>query len=391
MPYQREKIKIAEVITRLDQGGSPEVVLALLRGLDHERYAVTLISGLTMNMADNLSENIKDKRIKFIYLPSLVRNINPVLDAIAFFKLYGIFKRERFGIVHTHTSKAGALGRLAAKLAGTPVVIYNTHGHVFYGYFNQFFNKLIMYIEKFLANFSDAIITLSKKEKDDFVSLKIAKPDKLRVIYNGIDLDKFANTQVDIKKNKKELDLPLDCPVVGLISRLEPVKDPLGFIEAAKIICSAIPNSCFLIVGDGFLRSKVEERARQLGIKEKVIFTGFREDIPEILKTLDLVVLCSLNEGLGISLIEAQAAGIPVIATQVGGIPEVVIDGETGILVLPGKPEALAKAVIGLLQDRPRLLRMGRSAQAWVRSRFSIASMLREYSDLYEKLILKNA
>jgi glycosyltransferase involved in cell wall biosynthesis len=196
-----KKIKIAQVITRLDKGGAPEIVLYITRGLDPVRFETTLISGLTKD-AQASPEEIKKWGIEYVNIPSLRRQIDLIFDVVAFFRLYALFRRKRFDIVHTHTSKAGALGRLAARCAGVPVIIHTPHGHVFYGYFRPLMNRLLVWVEKFLTYFCDKITTLTDHEKSDLMRFGIAKEDKLSVIYNGLELEKFYQNTVDIAQMK---------------------------------------------------------------------------------------------------------------------------------------------------------------------------------------------
>lgn len=380
-----KKIKIAQVITRLDKGGAPEIVLYITRGLDPVRFETTLISGLTQD-AQASPEEINKWGIEYVNIPFLRRQINLIFDVVAFFRLCALFRRKRFDIVHTHTSKAGALGRLAARCAGVPVIIHTPHGHVFYGYFRPLMNWLLVWVEKFLTYFCDMITTLTDHEKSDLIRYGIAKEDKLAVIYNGVELDKFYQNTVDIAQKKRELHLSLDGPVICSVSRLEPVKGLFYFLAAARLVCDFRQDSQFLIVGDGSLRQELEKAAKGLGLSKNVIFTGLRQDIPEILKIVDMIVLTSLNEGMGISLLEAQASAKPVVATRVGGVPEAVLEGVTGILVPPADPGALASAIKSLIEDRSKAIEMGEAARKWAASKFDITNSLQEYFRLYAHL-----
>ncbi len=380
------KIKIAEVITRLDRGGAADIVLSIVKNLDLERFQVSLISGLTQYPTKELQE-IKKKDVRLIFIPFLRRNINPILDFFALFKLYRLFQKGKYDIVHTHTAKAGALGRLSAWAAKVPIVIHSPHGHDFYGYFGPLRSKAIVLLERFLSRFSDKIVALTELDKQDHVGFGVAKEEKLEVIYSGVDLERFIRVEIDVNRKKEELGIPSGSPIVGMVARLEPIKGPIYFIEAARKILDRKKEVRFLVVGDGSLRRHLEKKARQLKIFYKVIFCGFRSDIPEILELMDVVVLPSLNEGMGRSLVEAQASGKPVVATKVGGIPEVVKDRETGFLVSPKDSSALAGAILNLLEDRALAKRMGGLAREWARSKFDLKLTIGKFLSLYENLI----
>ena len=326
----------------------------------------------------------------FKYLiPELKRKISPISDLIAFTKLYLIFRREKFSIVHTHTAKAGVLGRIAAHLAGVPCIIHQPHGHNFYGYFGACGSKMAIILEKFLATLTDRIIVLTEIEKKDFLRLKVCCFKKISVVGNGIELNKYCWENIDKSAIKKSLDISPEDEVIGFIGRLEPIKGIEYFIDAARIVAEEIPKVKFLIIGEGTLRSKLELRVSKLGLAKKFIFTGWKKDISRVLAILDLCVLPSLNESWGLILLQAQSAGVPIVATTVGGIPEVVLNGKTGILVPPKDPQKFAEAVIYLLKDNPKRLAMAKAAREWVKARFSIQRMLEKIHGIYNEFMLK--
>ncbi len=378
------KIKIAEVITRLDRGGAPDIVGSIFESVETSFIDIKLISGFTANPSKNIERLIKSQK-DVIFISQLRRNVNPINDVIAFFKLYFLFSKERFDIVHTHTAKAGFLGRMAAHLAGVPHIIHQPHGHNFYGYFNTFFSKLAIIFERIFANITDKIFTTTELEKNDFVKYKVCNPDKIVVVGSGIELAKYNFINSDQIKKKKEFNIKTDEKIVGMISRLDPIKGSGYLIEAASEVVAKFPNIKFLVVGDGVLKEKLEQRVKELGIKEKFIFTGWREDVGQILPILDICVLPSLNEAFGRILLEAQAYGIPVVATKVGGIPEVVKDNETGILVPSKDISSLAGAITILLNDDLKRLKMAQAAKAWVGERFNQDKMIKKINNIYKE------
>ena len=383
------RIKIAQVITRLDWGGSPDIVRIMCAHLDPRNYDITLVTGPTKYPTAKTSEFLKSFKGKVIEIPHLKREVNPFDDIPAFFELYNLFRRERFDIVHTHTTKAGILGRIAARLARCRVTVHTPHGHIFYGYFSPAATGAIVAAESFATLFTDKIIALTQLEKRDMIKFGVARADKIEVIYQGLELEKYALAAPCRALTRKSFNIEDDELVVGMVGRLEPVKGADYFVEAAKLISPAAPKVKFIMAGDGSLREKLEARVKMSGLMPKFIFAGWREDIPEILSMLDVLVLPSLNEAVGMAALEAGAAGVPVVATNVGGIPEVVKDNETGILVGPGDPQALAEAINALLKDPEKRRELSERGKAWVRGRFEAAEMTHRISELYEELLNK--
>ncbi|MCX5679919.1 MAG: glycosyltransferase family 4 protein [Candidatus Omnitrophica bacterium] len=382
----RKKIKIAEVVTRLDWSGAPDIVEIICGRLDPAIYDVTLIYGLTRHPSAKTEEFLKRSSGKITMIPYLKRDVSIFEDLAALTRLYGIFRRKKFDIVHTHTAKAGFLGRIAARLAGTPAVIHTPHGHDFYGYFGSLGSWFVIILEKIAALFADRIVVLTAIEKMDMLHYRICPAGKIEAIKSGIDFSGFEKSDEEIAKKRSEFGIGPDDHVVGMVGRLESIKGFEYFIDSAKIVLNSISDTRFLIVGEGALRSSLEERARRLGIEDKVIFTGWREDMPLVISILDVLVLASLNEAVGRVLLEAGAAGKPTVATAVGGIPEIIRDGETGILVPPRDPKGIAAAVTGLLKDENKRRTMGFAAKAWIKSNFNEDKMVNDIDNIYREL-----
>jgi len=314
-----KKLKIAQVITRMDKGGSADIVRNLICYLQG-KHEIKLIYGQTLDPGKKTKIFFDEFKKNTVLLPVLRRAINPFYDFLAFIMLWHIFKKERFDIVHCHTSKAGFLARLAAKAAGLKVTLYMPHGHVFYGYFGSQKTKAIINAEKFAAHFCEKIITLTNLEKADFIRLNIVSPDKIKVIPPGIDFTELNGIGIrERQETRRNLAINDNEIAIGLISRLEPVKGVDIFLEAATLIAKKIPNIKFIICGDGTLKNKVTQAQSMLG--DKLIFLGWREDRLEIMNALDILVQPSLNEAVGLNIIEAQALKVAVIASDVGGIP----------------------------------------------------------------------
>lgn len=381
------KIKVAQIITRMDWGGSPDIVRIICERLDPEKYDFKLILGPSEHASAKTKAFLEKIKDKVIYLPRLKRDINLFHDFLSFVSLYRIFKREKFDIVHTHTSKAGALGRLAAKLAGVKKTIYFSHGHIFYGYFSKFFSKIIILVERFLSLFTTKFIVLTELEKRDMIAYKVSGPEKIEIVNSGLELDIYKTVVMNAAQKKAQLGIEKEELVVGMIGRLEPIKDPGCLVEAAQLIIEQCANLRFLIIGEGSLRQGLEKRCKELGIFHKFIFLGWREDVPEIIPVLDLLVLPSLNEAVGRVIVEAGACGVPTVATNVGGVPLVVQGNLTGMLFSAKDRQALAKAVIELLRNDQKRREMGTQAMQWVSDKFSAEVMVKRISDIYEGLI----
>ena len=394
----QKKNKIIHIITRLDKGGSAENTLLTVLGIDKKKYEVVLAKGPTyesrMSKEERaaISAGLNEARLKgvrIVNIPFLLRQINPVYDFLALFSLYVLLIKEKPSIVHTHTSKAGLLGRLAAKLAGIPIVIHTPHGHVFFGYFGPVKTKIFIILEKLASRITNKMIALTNKERDDQVLFKIADEDKFVVIPSGVKLNKFRELPFNEKQNfKKELGIPENSLIIGTVGRLEPVKGHEFLIMAAKYIISKYPDTFFIFTGDGYLRQDLENRAFKMGIKENIIFLGWRDDAAKIISAYDVFVLPSLNEGMGRVLVEAMALGKPIVASNIGGIPDLVIHGKNGFLVPPKNPKELAKYIQILLEDENKREKMGLAGRE-MSSDFSAENMVVKIAKLYDELLTK--
>ena len=395
-----EKIKVVHIITRLDKGGSAESTLLTTLLLDNTKYEVFLVHGLSLESDMSSEENkameqgldlARSKGIRLFTIPSLVRRISIINDIRALYGIYRIIKRVRPHIVHTHTSKAGALGRMAAYLARAPIIIHTPHGHVFNDYYGPFMTRLFVLAEKFLSLTTDKITALTVQERDEHLAEGISSKEKYVVIESGVALDLLMNMSVEINAGKKEFGIPLDNNVVGVVGRLVPIKGHKYLISAAKKIIEKSHNTVFIFVGDGHLKSELEEQAESIGIRNNIIFTGWRKDVPEILCLFDILVLPSLNEGMGRVLIEGMALGKPIVASKVGGIINLVKNGENGILVPPKDFNALGNAISQLIKNKALAEKMGKKGKSMVLPEFSSSAMANRMDDLYQSLLSNNS
>jgi glycosyltransferase involved in cell wall biosynthesis len=379
------KIRVAQVITRMDWGGSPDVLRILCQKLDPGLYDLRIFIGRTQHPTAKTKLFFEAFQDQITFIPELKRDINLWHDWLAFWKLYRSFKSEKFDLVHTHTAKAGALGRIAARLARVPVIIHTPHGHNFYGYFNWFISRLIIGIERLLAGFTDKIIALTNLEKWDYLKFKVAGQEKTVLVYMGLELDKFSKQ--DPQKITSRLDINPQDKVVGYVGRLDAVKGAQFFVQACRLCLEQNPALSFILVGEGSLRAQLQNKVCSWGLKDKITFLGWQDNVAELMSIMDILVLPSLNEAVGIVLIEAQSLGIPVVASNVGGIPEIIKDQETGLLVKPGDPQDIASAVLSLLNDPARAKEMSIAAKNWIGERFKAEKMVEANSLLYQKTL----
>lgn len=381
------KIKLIHIITRLDKGGSAENTFLTLKGLDKSRYEVSLIAGPVEDPSQDRRKQIEESGVNDIEVPQLRRNINLFYDFPALLKIRRLLKREKPDIVHTHTSKAGLLGRLAARLAGVPSIIHTPHGHVFFGYFGALKTRIFILFEKLASRITDRTIALTPREKADYLSYKVTGEDKLVVIPSGIELHKCQPTpREERSKLRKELGIPDRSTVVGTAGRLVPVKGPGFLIQAAGQVISEHPDTYLVFAGDGPLRKGLEKDAVDRGLAKNIIFTGWRDDMARVLSVFDIFCLPSLNEGMGRVLVEAMALGKPVVASDVGGIPDLIIPGKNGILVPPRNPGELARQILFLIKNREEREKLGRAGKEMV-SAYSDEIMVKKIAELYEKAL----
>ena len=391
-PFHRDgRRTVFHVITQMDRGGSARNTFLTVMGHDRDRFRVGLVYGRstersevdTAQLAADLNE-LRQAGVVLFEVPCLVRDISLLQDARATLVLWRVFQRERPDIVHTHTSKAGALGRVAAWLAGVPVVIHTPHGHIFYGYYGWVMSGIIRLVERALARVTGRIVTLTDRGVQEHVQYRIAAPDKFVTIPSGIVLSAFRSTQVGPAVKRKELGLPTEGPVIGTDGRLVPIKGHEWLLKAAPRVLAEFPHATFVFLGEGPLLGQLQQLAAELGISGHVMFLGARSDVPECLAAFDLFALPSLNEGMGRALIEAMAVGLPAVATCVGGIPDVVEDGETGLLVPARDETALADALLKMLRNPVRRQAYGQAARQSTDERFDASAMVRAIDRLYD-------
>ena len=374
-----KKIKLLHVITHLPIGGAQDNTLYTVELLNKDKYDISLSCNLNGEL---VSRAKKVKHLKLYDVPNLRREVSIINDIRAFLYLYKLIKKENFTIIHTHSSKAGFLGRVAAMLNKTPIVIHTIHGFAFHDYMNSFKKNIFIYLEKLSAKWTHGLVTVSNLNKKKVVDLGIAPIEKLKNIYSGIDLTLFINEKND--QFRKELNLDSNHLLLGSVGRLSNQKDPITMIEAFSIVSKNFPNAHLTLVGDGELRDEILIKINQLQLNGRVHLTGNKNDPWKIYHSLDLFIMSSIYEGLGRSITEALSCGVPVVCTSVEGVPEIVRDNETGILVPPKDPGALATGIINSLNDMDNAKRMAEEGRKFVNENFDVNKMVDDIDSLYD-------
>jgi colanic acid/amylovoran biosynthesis glycosyltransferase len=362
--------RILFLIDELDVGGTEQQILELVKRLDRRRYQPVVCCF----RPGRVSREIEAAGVRVISLPKRGK-IDPLLVA----KLVRIMRRERIGLVQTYLFTANTWGRLAARLAGIPIIVTSERNVDMWE--ERYKQRLGVWLDRWTQR------TIGNSEAvGDYLASKGIARDKIRVIYNGVDTQRFEEPATP-QATREELGIPPHHAVVGHLARLEPQKDPHTFLHAAATVAEQAPNVSFLVVGGGSLQEDLEREARTIGLGERMVFTGPRRDVPRMLAACDLSVLSSVKEGMSNTVMESMAAGKPMVATRVGGNPELIEDGVTGILVPPRDPAALAAGIQRILDDPDLSKSMGQKARARMAERFSVDAMVAATEGLYDELV----
>jgi glycosyltransferase involved in cell wall biosynthesis len=387
--------KVIHVITRLDYGGSAQNTMLTVLGHDRTLYEPLVVAGNPgcwdaqggQAATEENCRRLDKSAVPWKLLPSLTREVHLLKDLQTLWQLIRLFREERPALVHTHTSKAGVLGRVAAWIARVPVIVHTPHGHVFYGHFGPLRSWLFLQIERVLSASTDRLIALTESERQDHLDRKVGKVDRFAVVPSGIDRERFGRARVQGKQQPEWFGCPPDALVVGSVGWLTDIKGHEYLIEAIAKLKQAYPSLHLVIIGSGDRHEALLEQAESSGLRDAVHLLGHRDDIEVCLAGMDLFVLPSLNEGMGRALIEAMAAGLPVIASRVGGIPAVISHEQTGLLVPPGDAASLAEALRRLL-DRPEwATQLGIAASRSVDSRYGAVSMVHAIDAIFAEAL----
>lgn len=381
-----EKLSVFRAITRLNIGGPAIHAILLTRGLQNERFRSTLVCGQEAPGEGNMLDLAARHDVRPTVVEELGREVSLINDLAAVRRLYQMIRRAQPHIVHTHMAKAGTAGRLAARLAGVPIVLHTYHGHVFHSYFSRRKTAMFLNIERFLGRLTDTVIAVGEKQRDELIGYRVAPAEKIVSIPLGLEIEPMLEAERERGQLRAELGLNGVDRLVGIVARLVPIKSHETFLEAAAEVNRRLPNVKFVIVGDGERRAELEAQAVRLGLERETRFLGWRRDMRAVYADLDVVVLSSLNEGSPVAIIEAMAAGRPVVCTDVGGVAEVVAHGESGLLVPPRNPGALAEAVQDVLADPAGGQKLGQAARAAVYPKYSSGRLIADVERLYLRL-----
>ncbi|WP_181813521.1 glycosyltransferase family 4 protein [Gaiella occulta] len=390
MDQPADRIRVLRVIARLNVGGPALHVAYLSRGLAERGYDTTLVAGDVARGEESMAFVAESEGVEVVRVAGLSREIAPLRDLVAAARLAREIRRTEPDILHTHTAKAGAVGRLAALLAGSArprVVIHTYHGHVLRGYFGSLGTWLFRAVERAFARGTDVLVAVSPQVRDDLVEIGIAPGRRFAVVRLGIDLEPRVATTVDRAQARRQLGIAPGRFVVGWFGRMTAVKRTDDLIDALVALRGRGVDACLLLVGDGTDRERLELRAKELGVARDVFFLGYQKDVARWYAVADAVVLTSVSEGTPVTIIEALAAGRPVVSTNVGGVADVVRDGVDGFLVEVGDTAVMAARLAEIAADPALGERLGQAGRERVLRRYAVARLVDDVDRLYRALL----
>ncbi len=391
--------RVLRILNRLIIGGPALNATYLTRYMAPEWETLLVIGGKDDHEQDatHLTERLG---INPVQIEEMKRAIDPIADRKAYLKMKALIREYKPDVVHTHAAKSGAIGRLAAAACGVPVIVHTFHGHVFHSYFNRFKTQAFIQIERYLARRSSGIIAISEIQKHELAdTYRIAPPEKISIIPLGFDLDRFGENQEAKRAGfRRRFGIQPDEIAIGIVGRIVPVKNHALFVAAAAELLKQTSSKLrFVIIGDGDMRPPMEAQFREAGIDyayypeepraAQAICTSWQTEMDEVFAGLDIVALCSHNEGTPVSLIEAQAAARPVVSTEVGGVANVVERGRAGFITPAGEVKPFADALLRLTQDAELRADFGSRGKQFVKSRFSYQRLVADMDAYYRRLL----
>jgi len=377
-------IRILRIIARLNVGGPAIHVALLTERLSPPEYESLLVCGNIDPTEGDMAYFARERGVEPLVLPELGRALNMVSDLRTIWKLYRLMRRYRPDIVHTHTAKAGFTGRLAARLAGVPVIVHTFHGHVFRGYFSPAKTRVFLLLERLAARMSDAVLTLTETLRSELADeFRVTSRERITVLPLGFDLSPFLTAERHSGAFRRDWNIPPGVPLIGLVGRMVPVKNIPLFLQAAALVRAERPEARFVLIGDGELRGQLEAQVDELGLRPAITFTGWQRDLAPAYADMDVLVISSVNEGTPVSVIEALATGCPVVATAVGGLPDLLDHGALGKLVPSGDAGALAQAILETLRQPYD----GAAARRLMGERYGIDRLVADLDTLYRNLL----
>lgn len=376
-------VRVAHIITKLELGGAQQVALFTVAKLDRAKFSPILITG-EPGFLDEEAQSMTG--LEFHRIPSLVRPIRPWSDGIALYQLTRLLIRLRPTIVQTHSSKAGLLGRWAARLAGVPIILHYVHGYGFTPGQQPWLRRLLIWGERRTRGITTKVFTASAANLRQGIELGLFADDQVLWLPPGVDLEAIRKRRVDVARKRRELGLASPGPLVGMVAPLKPQKAPVDFVRMAAAIHRQRPDVRFLLIGDGELRRAVTDEIHRTGLNDMVLLTGWRRDVLDLLRCLDVFVLTSRWEGLPRVYLEALTSGVPVVGTKVDGASDVIRDGVNGFLVEPGDVSRLAARVLWLLNHPIHAKQMGLRGTS-LPIQFDCHEMVRRQEQVYDQLL----
>jgi glycosyltransferase involved in cell wall biosynthesis len=388
-PTSPVRIRVLRAIARLNVGGPALHVTYLSSGLASRGYDTTLVAGEIAPGEESMAFVAERAGVEIVPVRGLSREVSPIRDLLAAIRLAAVIRRVRPQIVHTHTAKAGAVGRAAAVFAGRPrpIVVHTFHGHVLRGYFGPIGSHVFRLIETALARVTDVLVAVSPQVRDELVRLGVAPAEKFTVVRLGIELEPRVRCTEDRSTVRRRVGIGDERFVVGWFGRMTAVKRTEDLLGALAALRGRGVDALLLLVGDGADRPRLEEEAFRLGLARNCLFLGYQEEVAPWYAACDAVVLTSANEGTPVTIIEALAAGRPVVATSVGGVPDVVAEGVDGFLVEPRDTAALADRLERLAADPALRAAMGGEGRRRALERYAVARLVDDVDALYRSLL----
>jgi glycosyltransferase involved in cell wall biosynthesis len=378
-------MNVLHLITKLELGGAQQNTLYTVKKHNREKYNVFLIAGAEGLLVEDAG---RIENVKTYFIPELKHELSPFYDLKCLFLLRNIFKKEKIDIVHTHSSKAGILGRFAAKMAQVPVIIHTVHGFSFNDFQNIIEKKLYIFLERMAAKITQKLVVVTKRDLEKGLKAGVGKKEQYVVIKSGFDLAEFSVLK-DLSLIRKEFNISRETKTVGMVACLKAQKNPAAFVKMSALVKLRHPGVKYFIVGDGEKRAEVEKLIDKYNLTNDIILTGWRKDVAGFIQLFDVVVLTSLWEGLPRVLPQAMCAKKPVVATAVDGSKEAVIDGVNGFLAPPLDYGAMAARVSELLSSEGLRKKMGENgflmAGEWDQDK-----MVKAIEEVYEEILSKN-
>lgn len=382
------RVKVVHVVTTLELGGAQQNTLYTAAHLDPARFDCLVVAGPGGALEAEAASAVAPARLKI--LPSLTRPVRPLRDVLAFWELVTLFLTERPDVAHTHSSKAGVLGRLAAALAGVPVVVHTYHGFGFNDYQPFWSHRFYLALERLCCRLTDRIVFVSRANEEYARARGLPGLERAALIRSGVKLSDFPARVADRAAQRAACGIGRHRPLVVSIGNLKPQKNPGDFVAAAQEVAAAVPDAHFLFVGDGPLRAKLEYQIIASGLSSQLTLGGWRRDVAELLAVSDVFVLTSLWEGLPRALVEAMKTGLPCVCYATDGVKDVIQDGVNGYAIAPGDIASLAARVTVLLKDEALRKKIGAAAAASIGPEFDIDGMVRAQERLYEQELARD-